>query len=218
MEHHKKRVPQMAPKSNPNAPATTQNGEMTVRPPTPFQEMLRTMSLVAQQDQQTAGFSGDDLNAILSAETEEEMWEADERGPLNFQHLAGCEIAIIDLTVKYSRGGSAASISTPFVAHIEMPDGSTDTRKMYFLVKAVRVTGAGEKKLLRLPPVGEEFEANTSARFVAAKLWWFYSKGMIDSTRGKSLMCRVEETDLGDGTGVLKLKPLTPAPVSATAE
>jgi hypothetical protein len=201
----------MAPKSQ-SGVSIPDRGTAEMMAPTPFQEMLRTMAMVATAEQEENRFAGDDLNAILSAETEEEMWEADERGPLNFQHLAGCEIAIIDLSVKFSRN-SNASIVTPFVTE----DPRTgDKRKMYFLVTAVRLSDAGEKKIIRLPKVGEVFQANTSARYVSAKLWWFYSKGMIDSNAGGQVECLVEETDLGDETAVLKLKRVPRRVVTST--
>lgn len=167
---------------------------------TPFQVMIRAMAIDATADEGT--FVGDDLNGILTAETEEDIWDADERGPLNFQHLADCEIAVLGVSVKFSRG-QRDDIQTPFVVN----DGKT-TKKMYLLVTAVRLSDAGEKAHLRLPAVGEVFQANTSARFVVAKLWAFYTKGYISEETGKQLECVVKEIDLGDGTGVLKLRPM----------
>jgi hypothetical protein len=182
----------MAGKSN--VPAETAAGAPVK--PTPFALMVRAMANDATASE--GEFSGDDLNAILAAESEEEMWDADERPPLNFQHLAGCEIAIIDFTVKYSRGGND-SIKTPF---------TYDGKKMYILATCTRLSDAGEKSVLRLPPVGEIFQANTSARFVVAKIWKAMIMGLIDYRAGKSLECVVQVTDLGDGTGVLKLRPI----------
>lgn len=164
---------------------------------TPFQKMLRAMDMEATADAEDAQFTGDNLNAILTAETEDEIWDADERGPLNFQHLADCEIAITDVRVKYSRGLNS-EIQTPFIT----PDG----RKMYLLVTAHRLSDAGEKSWLRLPPVGEDFQANTSAQFVTTKIWHFYHLGYI--SEGKALEAVVKEIDLGDNQAVLKLRPM----------
>lgn len=172
---------------------------------TPFQVMLRAMELEATQDAGT--FAGDDLNGILTAETEEEIWDADERGPLNFQHLADCELAVMDITVKYSRG-SRDDIQTPFIT----PEG----KKMYLLVEAARLSDAGEKQHLRLPAVGEVFQANTSARYIVGKLWAFYTRGYM--SQGKTLECVVKEIDLGDGTGVLKLRPMPRRAVRTVTE
>jgi hypothetical protein len=175
--------------------------------PTPFQLMVHAMTQVATADETGGRFSGDDLTAILSAETDEEIWEADDRPPLNFQHLAGCEIEIIDFSVKYSRG-SSPNIVTPFTAE--------DGRKMYLLCTVQRLSRAGEKKILRLPDPGEVFVANTSARYVVAKIWAFWAKGKIDPQAGTSLRCMVQETDLGGDQAVLKLRPIATSPVQST--
>ncbi len=180
---------------------------------TPFQQMLRAMAMEATADATDSSFAGDDLNAILTAETEEEVWEADERGPLNFQHLADCELEVIDLTVKYSRGTSS-QIVTPFVIR----DDQGRERKMYLLVTLVRVSDAGEKKTVRLPAIGEVFTANTSARFVVAKLWTFYVRGLINPDTGKTLECVVKEIDLGDEQSVLKLRPMPKRTIRTVTE
>jgi hypothetical protein len=169
---------------------------------TPFQRMLRMMESEATAEVEENKFSGDDLNAILTAETEDALWDADERGPLNGQHLAACELALVDVSVKFSRGES--DIVSPF----QVADGRGGTRKMYLLVTAYRLSDAGEKSHLRLPAIGELFEFNTSARFLVAKIWSFYTKGYIDPDAGKVLECVIRETDLGGGQGVLKLRPM----------
>jgi hypothetical protein len=175
----------------------------TVSVQTPFEQMLRAMSMDAVAEIEAGKFSGDDLNAILTAKSEAELWDADERGPLNFQHLADCEIGIMDVHVKYSRGTSS-DIVTPFV----VKDDKGNDRKMYLIVSAVRLSDAGEKSHLRLPSVGEVFEANTSARFVVAKIWAFYTRGYINPDTGKTLECVVKEIDLGGDQAVLKLRPM----------
>lgn len=201
----------MAPKSNNGEMASRDNDVTRTQAPTPFQMMLRAMANDASAED--GNFGGDDLNAILSAETEEELFESDERPPLNFQHLAGCEIAVLNFDVKFSRGNND-SIQTPFV----WEDSKGHAKKMYLLVKCVRISTAGEKTVIKLPPVGEVFTANTSARFVVAKLWRAMTLGLIDSARGTSWECAVQETDLGDGTGVIKLRPIPKRAVRATAE
>jgi hypothetical protein len=167
---------------------------------TPFQRFIRAMESEAVMAADDDKFSGDDLNAILAASTEDEIWDADERGPLNAQHLAGCELALVDVTVKFSRDSSDEAIKSPFV--------TADGKKMYLIVSAYRLSDAGEKSHLRLPAVGEFFEFNTSARFLVAKIWNFYTRGYIDADAGKSLECVIRETDLGGGQGVLKLRPM----------
>jgi hypothetical protein len=182
----------------------------TVTKVTPFQQMLRAMANDAKEDE--GNYTGEDVNAILDSSTEAEMWDADERPPLNFQHLAGCEIGIIDFTVKYSRGGND-DITTPFVY---------DGKKMYILATCVRLSNtgkySGEKSVINLPKVGEVFQANTSARFVVAKIWKANIMGMINASTGKALECVVQETDLGGGQAVIKLRPMPDRTIRATAE
>lgn len=198
----------MAPKSNSPVPPT----RGTVTGPTPFQQMIRAMSNDASAED--GNFGGDDLNAILSAETEEELFESDERPPLNFQHLAGCELAVLGFDVKFSRTNNT-SIQTPFV----WTDERGQDKKMYLLVKCIRISDAGTKKnVIKLPPVGEVFTANTSARFVVAKLWRAMTLGLIDANRGVTWECAVQETDLGDETAVIKLRPIPKRSSRGTVE
>lgn len=156
-------------------------------------EFLSTMASMAEYEANDASFAGDDIANILLATTEEEMWDADERGPLNGQDLEDCELAITDFTVKFSRGNQ--DIETIFVT----PDG----KKMYLMVEAVRISTAGEKKEIRLPAPGEKFLFNTSARFIVAKLFWLRNMGRIPGVE-----CVVKRIDLGGGQGVLKLRPM----------
>lgn len=173
-----------------------------VKPPTPFEIMLQAMANDAMAED--ASFGGDDLNAILSAETEQELFESDDRPPLNFQHLAGCELSIIGFDVKFSRANNS-SIQTPFVWR----DDRGNEKKMYLLVKCVRISDSGNKKsVVRLPAIGEAFTANTSARYVVAKLWRAMILGLVDENAGRSWECMVQETELGDETAVLKLKEI----------
>lgn len=183
-----------------NAPAMSDHAP--TQGPTPFQIMLRAMANDASAED--GNFGGDDLNAILSSMTEEELFESDERPPLNFQHLSGCEIAVLGFDVKFSRSNNS-NIQTPFV----WTDERNQEKKMYLLVKCVRISDAGNKKaVIKLPPIGEVFTANTSARFVVAKLWRAQVLGLIDENRGLSWECTVQETDLGDETAVIKLRPI----------
>lgn len=161
----------------------------------PVQRMLIAMASEAEAEE--AGFKGDDLIAMIDAATEDELWESDERPPLNAQHLSGCVLDLIDVSVRYSRSGS--EIDSMFKAA-----GKT----MYLMVTAVRVTDASDKgNLIKLPKVGEVFQFNTSARYLATKIWQFYVRGAIDQDQGNKLRCQIRETDLGDGQAVLKLRP-----------
>jgi hypothetical protein len=190
----------MAGKANPATRDQDVTDVTSMTPPTPFAQMIRAMATEASAEDDSR-FSGDDLTAIIEANSEDELWESDERPPLNAQHLAGCVVEILDVDVKYSRG-SRDDIQTPFVH---------DGKKMYLLVTAVRVNeNADNAALIKLPKVGEVFTFNTSARFFTTKLWQFYVRGYIDRDNGRRLKALIRETKLDSGEGVLKLRPAPP--------
>jgi len=201
----------MAAKSN-SQPDESGAIEITdMQPPTPFTQMIAAMSVEATMETETV-FAGDDANliAILNADDDDEIWDADERGPLGFRDLAGCEIAITDMQVKFSRGGvrpDGEEIKSIFV-------DPSNGRQMYLLCTMHRIADTGdEDKRINLPPIGESFQANTSARYLVAKLWRFYQLGKIDPQRGAALECRVKGIKLGDGQQtVLKLRPVAKRP------
>jgi hypothetical protein len=170
---------------------------------TPVQRMIRTMELEATADAETSANDNADLNALLTAETDEELWDADERPPLNAQHLAGCDIQFIDVRVKYSRGnlvGNDGKTAQPTFV-------TTDGKKMYLLVTAVRLSDPDTKTAVQLPAIGEEFEFNTSARYLTTKLFQFYLRGKINRDNGQRLTAFIRATGLEEGQAVLKLRP-----------
>lgn len=184
--------------------ASKGNGEMATREvtgnvqrQTPVQRMIAAMAMDATMDADQANFTGDDITGILEAGSIEEMFQADQQGPLNFQHLAGCEIEVTSVQVKYGRNAGDDDIKTMFV--------TSEGKQMYLLVNAHRISTAGEKKDRILPSVGETFQANTSARFCVAKLWWLYTHGEIDADQGKTAQVTIQSTPLGDGRSVIKL-------------
>ena len=73
----------------------TERGEVaeavngTVNGPTAFHRLLQKMDAIATLDTDVESYKGDDIAAILEAETEEEMWEADEQASINAKHLSG---------------------------------------------------------------------------------------------------------------------------------
>jgi hypothetical protein len=175
--------------------------EGTVERTSPIRRMLGAMAMDATMETERV-FTGDDIMGILNAETEEEMFEADQEGPLNFQQLGGCEIAIVNVDVKFGKGGNDDdAIKTMFVD----PDTG---RQMYLMVTAYRISDAGGTRVRKLPEIGEQFQANTSARFVVAKLWWLSQHGKIDESTNTVAEVMVQSTDLGSGQAVIKLLPV----------
>ena len=175
----------------------------TVTSPSPFQRLRRRMAEMAVLETAESKVSGEDVNAILAAETEEEMWDADELSVYNAQKLSGCDLQITGFEVRFSTGNDE-DIKTPF-----MDDKS---RQMYLLVQAFRITKATEKKDVVLPEVGQEFTWNTSARNIVAKLFWMLDHGWFDPG-AKPVRVRIKGTPLSGGRSVEKLKEFTGTPV-----
>lgn len=183
-----------SPKGNGSEMEATMEGAVVKR--SPVQQMINAMSNDASFDDGSS-FTGDDIVGILSAESVEDMFEADLQGPLGLRDLDGCELAVYDVNVKFGRGNDE-SIKTMFT--------DEDGRQMYVIVSAARISDAGNRKDRILPTVGETFQFNTSARFALAKLWWLRTHGYVGD--GKSFEVTVEATDLGGGQSVIKLKPV----------
>lgn len=176
----------------------------------PFARMLRTMEGLA--DTGEGREIGADLNAILEAETEAEMWSADERDPINTKMLKDCELEITGFEVKYG-GGASDDDGEEFSSIFVTPDG----KQMYLLVTAFRLNRTGEKKVIRLPDVGEIFSFNTSAKYVVAKLVKMRMMGMFDNNA--TVKTRVEVTPIKGGKqSVSKLKEIGTATVTIEAD
>jgi hypothetical protein len=171
-------------------------------------ELLSGLEGLATEDTDTSGgFFGDDIAAILMADDEATMWEADELPRINAKVLSGCELDLYGWDVRFS---DSPDIVTGLI-------GPNSKRKMYLLVKSARLNDSGDNKgMYRLPEVGEEFTWNTSARFIVAKLYWLAKRGRFDN--GSAVKARIKGTPLGGGKSVEKLKPLEGAFVQATAE
>lgn len=182
-------------------------GNGTVQGPNAFAKLVIKMSQMATLDDADKTVSGDDIIPILEAETEEEMWDADELPRYNAKMLSGCAIEIRGFDVKFSTGNND-DIKTPFVH---------DGRQMYLLVEAVRLDKSGEKKELRLPNPGEVFTWNTSARNIVGKLFWMLNHGWFDNGHSP-VRVRIEGTALQGGKSVEKLKPLTAAGILSSGE
>jgi hypothetical protein len=196
--------------SNSKSPSTTDNGETngTVVPSPRILRLIRMMEMEATAAAEESTFTGDDVMDIFEAESKADMYESDQRGPLNFQSLTGCEIELVDIEVKFSKGANTEGMVSVF----RTPEG----KGLYLMVKAVRTRKTGEeKKHIKLPEVGELFQANTSARFCVAKLMWLSTHGEVDSTQGRTERVKVQGTPLGDGQEVVKLLPVEPITVSA---
>jgi hypothetical protein len=170
-------------------------------------EMLLGIEQIATEDTEDRGAIGEDVARILLAETSEEMWDADELPRYNAKVLSGCELEIYGFEAKFS---TDPEITSGLI-------GPQSHKKMYLLVKSARLNANGQDDIYRLPEIGEEFQWNTSARFIVAKLYWMLKHGKFDN--GQAVKARIQGTELGGGKSVEKLKDLSsPATVQGKAE
>lgn len=200
----------MAPRAKSDVAQTTLGNGGAIDLASPFGRMLTDMARIATVESEDATFTGDALAAIYNAKTEDDIWESDMTGPINAKVLAGCELALYDLSVKYSRNrrDDEEELKTPWVA----PDG----KRMYVLVTAARISNAGHKRLINLPEVGEQFQFNTSAQYLTAKLFTFHTRGFFGN--GKTMNAAIQGTDLGDNRAVLKLVRVPERAVQSTVQ
>jgi len=156
-------------------------------------QMLHLMESIATEEKDDEAF-GEDIAGILMAETEAEMWDADDKPRYNAKVLSGCELDLYGIDVKFSND---PTINSGLIA-------PQSRRKMYVTSQASRLNNNGKVALYRLPEVGEEFQWNTSARFIVAKLIWLQTHGRFDN--GGTVKVRLDGTDLDGGKEVVKLK------------
>jgi hypothetical protein len=164
----------------------------------PFTAFLRHMEQLAELDTSSGGGNAaNTVEAILAAETEQEMWEADEQLSIGGRNLANVEQEIIDFDVKF---GQREDVDTVFI-------GPETGRKMYVLVTATRISKSPEMPGLG---VGETFTWNTSAPALVAKLFWARKNNRLPGWTAV-----IRSTDLGGGQAVIKFKPIPERAVKA---
>lgn len=168
-----------------------------------FSNFLRMMEDLAELEKATGGgldTTEADVMAILTADDEETMWEADDLVSIGGKDIAGIEMELIDFVVKY---GEKEDIETKFVAPVS-------GKKMFLLIRSVRLSGG--KKLPQVA-IGEEFTWNTGAPRVVGKLFWLRSHGHLPGQKAV-----IESKELGGVKAVIKLKEISARPVQAEAE
>lgn len=145
-----------------------------------FQLMLNQMELAATSDD--SEFTSPMVTsfvAVTMAETEEEMWDADEFEQIGGRDLEDLEQRILGYSVKFSNN---QLIDTPFI--------DSQGRKMYLLIRSAKVEN------------GDEFVWNTSAPLVVGKVLWLANHNRIP---GAEAVIRGRGPE---GSRVLMLKPL----------
>lgn len=190
----------MAGKAQP--PAETSTGG-ALQGPSAYALLLRKMaSMATLEETMGTGQGAEDIDRILTAETEEEMWDADELAKWNATKLSGCNLQTVGFEVRFNPPNE--EIKSAYI------DPET-SNQMFLLVHSFRINSAGNTKEYNLPPVGELFTWNTSARSIVPKFFWMLANGWFDDG-AKPVRFRIEGTKTKAGS-VEKLKPLTPGTI-----
>jgi hypothetical protein len=132
------------------------------------------------------------IEAIIMAESEDDMWIADDRGPLGGRDLAGVVQVIEDVQVKWS---TSPTTSSPF---IDPQSG----RGLYLILTSTRQDDAKYSGILPNLLQGEKFQWNTSAPRVVAKVMWLEGHDRLHQP------VAIEAIDIGGGQFVNKLRPV----------
>lgn len=189
--------------------APAQATEGTVTTPTPAEKMLLKMAGMATMDANATESSINDLNVILEA-SDEEFWDSDERGAINAKMLSGCVIDITGFDVKFGGAVGDDDITSPFM-------DPKSGRQMYLMVHSAMVNNSQGSKMYVLPKNDEEFQWNTSARYIVAKLLSAHNRGWLDA--GKTMRTRIVGTPIQGGKKrVEKLKEADAPYVASTVQ
>ena len=186
------------PKQSQDIEPSAKNGE--VSGPRPFGRLIRKMAEMATTEEVLGSNSGtEDIDRILTAEDEEAMWDSDELAKWNATKLSGCDLQTLGFEVKFGDATSDTDIRTVFVD----PESG---KQIFLLIRSFRINGSGNTKEYNLPPVGEVFTWNTSARAIVPKLFWMLENGWFDPD-AKPVRFRIVGTKTRAGS-VEKLKKL----------
>ena len=171
--------------------------EGTVHSPTPFQRLVRQISLEAEID--AANSQGNaatiaTIDRIMSAESDDDVWNAGDLANIGGRNLVDVEMQVTDFIVK---SGTRDDVESVF------SDGNG--RKFYLLISSV-ITGipATDPGDFSRPPlnIGDEIAWNTGAPDIVPKLVTFRDRGKFP------LDCVIRALDLGGGKHYLRLKPV----------
>lgn len=167
--------------------------DVSVQSPRAFQALIQRMSMSADIDStEQTGSTEMTVEKIVTAESEAEMWEADELGLIGGRDLIDKEMRVESFLTRFSNskvGPDGETIISKFV--------DAAGRGMYLLVTSVLLES------------GEEVVWNTSAPSVVSKLIW------LDENNALPKDCVIRGKDLGGGQTYLTLKPVPKRAVQA---
>jgi hypothetical protein len=154
--------------------------------PRAFHRLIQQMSLTADIDStENSGSTETTVEKIVTAETEAEMWDADELGLIGGRDIVDVEMRVESYLIRFSSSRTApdgSEIQSAFV------DGAG--RGMYLLITSTKLEN------------GEEFTWNTSAPSIVSKLIWLNENNKLP------VECVIRGKDLGAGKTYLTLKPV----------
>lgn len=159
-----------------------------VNEPRAFDRLLQQMSMTAEIDsteENSSGSTAATVEKVITAETEEDMWDAEELGLTGGRDIVDVEMQVLSYLVRFS-----TNRTSPSGEEIQSAFMDREGRGMYLLVTSVRLEN------------GEEFVWNTSAPAIVSKLIWLYENGRLPKE------CVVKGKDLGGGKTYLSLKPI----------
>lgn len=168
-----------------------------IQAPTPFQRLIRQISLEAEIDAADSKGSASTIatvERIMNAETDDDIWNAGDLANIGGRNLVDVEMQVTDFTVKY---GNRDDVETVFT------DGNG---RQFFLLVASTIIGIPDSDPTEFarPPlaIGDEIVWNTSAPDIVPKLIQFRDRGRFP------LDCVIRALNLGGGKHYLRLKPV----------
>jgi hypothetical protein len=153
------------------------NGEVST--PTVHDKFAEYMALYAKANTRDAGDAQDSISErLLTAESEEDIWDADEGEMPSAEDLVNIPIRIFSFDVLTSNDPGKQNART----------GNT-----YLVIHSARLDN------------GDMLDWNTSATLIVQKLMRMYNKGFLDPSANKYLDAMVTSTRTGNGFDVYKL-------------
>lgn len=171
---------------------------------TPFQRECLALAgrAVLEAERDNTDYAEDAVMAILSAESEEKMWTADDQGPMGGRDLAGIQMYVQELQVTFSD-------KTDMQSTFRDPETG---RGMFLWVTAIRYDNPKFNGIHKDIQAGDKFRWNTSAPRLMAKLLYLERENRLDQP------VVIETTDIGAGQVVLKLRAVAPGTLQQASE
>lgn len=159
----------------------------------PYQRFAEHLQREAAQNDAVNGFeiSANQIDKIMTAETEKDIWDADEGGMYALKDLTGCDIEITNIKI--------------------LPSKDDDKKNNLGVWALLNVTLLSECEKYGLDP-GEEIMVNTGVESVIAKLLRFRAEDMFP------VRARVKGVPTSGSKEMVRLRPIPGTSVPSSAE